>query len=174
MYPLFRLLISTARAALAQHTTPPDTSEVVFRCRPWDLDTFLEMNNGRILTLYDLGRFDLAIRSGFLKQLRAQNWGLVVAGGSVRYRKRVRLFDKVTMKTRILGHDNRWIYMYQSMWVKGKPCSSLLVRTGVTSKGRTVDTQKVISTMGYELPEQTLPDWAGAWIEADNKRPWPP
>ena len=132
----------------------------------------------RQLVLYDLGRFDLAIRTGFLKQLRTHGWGLVVAGGSVRYRKRVHLFDKVTMKTQMLGFDERWIYMSQSMWVKGEACSAILLRTGVTRQGRTVPTQDLLTALGYPADDPNLPGplpaWAKAWIEADDQRPWPP
>ena len=80
------------------------------------------MNNGRILTLYNLSRMNFAVRTGLGRQLFKQRWNLIVAGTRIQYRKRVRAFDKVTMKTQIAGIDARWIYIEQSMWVKGKPC----------------------------------------------------
>ncbi len=115
MYPLFRLTNGLRLAKKASKLTFHQTSEISFYCRPWDIDMFMEMNNGRILTLYDLGRFDLAMRSGLSDVLKANNWGLVVAGSSVRYRKRVRMFDKVTMKTAMVGYDEKWVYLAQSM-----------------------------------------------------------
>ena len=94
MYPLGRLWNTTRKAHKAtkggERLALDAVGEITFRCRPWDLDMFMEMNNGRVLTLYDLGRFDLSIRSGLWDTLRAQRWGLAVAGSSVRYRKRVR------------------------------------------------------------------------------------
>ena len=128
MYPFIRYTSTIARAALqvkkGNTLTFKDTSEISFRCRLTDIDNFLEMNNGRVLTLFDMGRTDFAVRSGLGTQLLKQRWGLVVAGSTIQYRKRIRAFDKVTMKTRIVGFDERWIYIEQSMWVKGKPCSS--------------------------------------------------
>ncbi|MEZ5476592.1 MAG: acyl-CoA thioesterase [Thiolinea sp.] len=112
---------------------PPDSQGTLgnrFSLPPWDLDMFGEMNNGRVLTLYDLGRFDLVIRTGFMKIMRAQRWGLVVAGASVRYRRRVRLFDRVRLRTQIVGFDQRWIYIVQSMWVGGQPTSPLCCAPG--------------------------------------------
>ena len=53
-------------------------------CWPWDLDLWLELNNGRTLTLYDLGRLVLAKRSGLLSLLKRQRWGMTMAGSSVR------------------------------------------------------------------------------------------
>ena len=64
MYPISRLIGGAVRAYRAPKLNIDDTSESSFICRPWDIDMFFEMNNGRILTLYDLGRFDLAIRGG--------------------------------------------------------------------------------------------------------------
>jgi len=161
-----------ARQATAVH--PTELTTCSFYAYPWDMDHFMEMNNGRHLTLYDLGRFDLAVKCGLWRTVREKNWGLVVAGSSVRFRKRIFMFQKVIMKTQLIGMDHRWFYFQQSMEVKGEPCSSMLVRTGVTERGRTVLTERVAEAMnikGFTLPP---PDWAQAWIDADNSRPWPP
>jgi hypothetical protein len=72
-------------------------------CLPLDADMFWEMNNGRILTFYDLGRFGLAQRIGLMRTLRDRGWGLVVAGSSVRYRARIRPFQRFELRTRLLG-----------------------------------------------------------------------
>lgn len=37
---------------------------------------------------------------------------------TVRYQKRVRMFDKITLRTQLTGIEGRWIYVKQSMWVK--------------------------------------------------------
>ena len=48
---------------------PSGTSCVELIVLPNDLDTNLHMNNGRYLTLMDLGRLDLFVRSGLLAAL---------------------------------------------------------------------------------------------------------
>ena len=63
-------------------------------CWPWDLDLWLELNNGRTLTLYDLGRLVLAKRCGLLSLLKAKRWSMPMAGASVRYRRRIRVFER--------------------------------------------------------------------------------
>ena len=135
---------------------------------------FAEMNNGRHLTLYDLGRFDLAIKCGLDKVLRQQRWGLVVAGASLRFRKRIRMFDPVVMRTQLVGRDERWFYFEQAMLVRGEPCSSTLMRTAVTEKGRVVPTDRVFDAMGLANEERIPPKWVLDWAGADNGRPWPP
>ena len=77
------------------------------------------MNNGRILTLLDRSRTVLAKRTGLLKVLRANNWGLTIAGVSVRYSRRIRPFEKVETKGRTLCWDDRVIYLEPGM-IKAK------------------------------------------------------
>ncbi len=173
MYPLIRLLSTSVKARFAEKISIFDVCETRFRCRPWDLDMFMEVNNGRLLTLYDLGRFDLVIRSNLVNVLLKKRWGLVVAGSSVRYRRRVRAFDKVTMRTQVVGQDEKWTYIAQSIWVKGRPCSSILLRTGVTAGGKVITTDEVAAAMELEKL-QHVPQWVAAWIAADAERVWPP
>ena len=71
-------------------------------CLPWDIDLWRELNNGRTLTLYDLGRIPLAGRVGLIKVLRRERWGLTMAGASVRYRRRIRVFDRIEMRSRLV------------------------------------------------------------------------
>ena len=178
MYPFFRYSKSIVKAAIAKqkgHSLDlADTSEIDIRCSLTDIDNFLEMNNGRVLTLFDLGRTDFAIRTGLGKQLLQKRWGLVVAGSTVQYRKRIRAFQKVTIKTHIAAIDERWIYVEQSMWVKGKPCSSALLRTGVTEGGKVVMTDRVLAALNKADWDMPPVGYVAEWIESDDDRPWPP
>jgi acyl-CoA thioesterase FadM len=174
MYPFARMasvLWKARRSPAAQFT---DATICSFYAHPWDMDHFMEMNNGRHLTLYDLGRFDLAVKTGLWRTLKEEKWGLVVAGSSVRFRKRIFAFQKVIMKTQLIGVDHRWFYIQQSMEVNGEPCSTALFRTGVTEKGRTVLSDRVSKAMGHPDFSLAPPAWVQAWIDADNTRPWPP
>lgn len=174
MYPFFRLVRSIITARRSPALAMDGEGQVHFYCRPWDIDPFMEMNNGRILTLFDLGRFDIAVRTGLWKTLKDKRWGLAVAGSTTRYRKRIKLFDQVTMKTRLAGIEGRWFYIEQSMWVKGQPCASVLLRTCVTGGGRALDSNEVLEAMDLADYDGTLPDWVQAWVDGDHQRPWPP
>lgn len=172
MYPYRRLLL----ALLTPARNPIgvfDTHVMPMRCLPQDADIFLELNNGRIQTLYDLGRFRLSKETGFWQTLKDNGWGLAVAGSSMRYRKRIPLFARYELKTRFLGWDNRFFYLEQGMW-QGETCMNHgLLRTAVVEKGKAVEPARVGAAMGItDVPP--LPEWATAWIDADKARPWPP
>lgn len=144
------------------------------RCWPWDLDIFGELNNGRTLTVYDLGRLPLARRTGLIALLREQSWGLTMAGAAVRYRKRIRVFDRIEMRSRLLGWDTRFAYIEQAMIVRGAVAGHTVYRSAVTDASGLVPIQKVVDAMAPGSEPRVLPEWVKAWVEAEDQRPWPP
>jgi acyl-CoA thioesterase FadM len=174
MYPFLRMFKAMAQARRQPPLGLFDAHISQHICWPWDLDPWVELNNGRTLTLYDLGRLPLSRRTGFEKLLRDKRWGLTVAGSSTRYRRRVTMFDRLTMRTRCLGWDDRFLYMEQSMW-KGEDCTSqVLIRSAIVSKAGIVPPPDMARAMGIAAESPTLPDWVQAWINAEATRPWPP
>jgi acyl-CoA thioesterase FadM len=176
MYPFVRMI---KELAIHRNAPPlPLTGTHVSRltCWPWDIDLWMELNNGRSLTLYDLGRIPLAGRVGLIKVLRRKRWGLTMAGCSVRWRARVRTFETVEIRSRCVGWDDRFVYIEQSMWKKDGRCAShVMYRSAVTDRNGIVAPERVMQELGVagvEAPE--LPAWVRAWIDADAGRPWPP
>lgn len=174
MYPFLRLAWQTLATRRAPRLRPLDEHVSHHLCLPWDLDGFLELNNGRTLTLYDLGRFGAGARMGLMAALRRRKWGLAVAGCSVRYRKRVTVFQKIEMRTQCVTWDARFIYIVQSMWVNGTCTSQALLRTAVTSRKGTIPAADVMAELDWHEPAPEPPDWIAGWINAEGTRPWPP
>ncbi len=174
MTPIIRTAAEMLRARRADPLPLLGLHKTRMRCWPGDIDLFVELNNGRTLSLFDIGRFGLAVRIGLIKVLRQRRWGLVVAGSSVRYRARIRPFQTFEMRSRALAWDARFVYIEQSMWRGELCCNHVLLRTAVTENGRIVPTAQVVEALGTSQPSPDLPDWAAAWIDADATRPWPP
>ena len=175
MYPVLRLFwqLYRHRKSPALPVTGLHVSQ--HYCLPWDIDLWMELNNGRTLTLYDLGRIPLAGRAGLIKVLRRKRWGLTMAGASVRYRRRIRMFDRVEMHSRLAWWDDKFVYVEQSMWRADGECANhILYRSAVTGKGGIVPPETVMAELGSDTPCPPQPDWVRAWIEADAVRPWPP
>lgn len=174
MYPLIRLAFTMRRAKKAGPMTVDETHETYVRILPSDIDPFMELNNGRTLTLFELGRFASGWQMGMLKTIKAEKWGLTVAGSSVLYRRRVRLFDKVKIKTKTMGRDARFLYVVQTMYRGDQPTSNLLCRVAFTDKNGIVPTQNVADAMGIPDWNPTMPAWIENWIKAESTRDWPP
>ncbi|TAG12614.1 MAG: thioeseterase, partial [Rhodobacterales bacterium] len=82
MYPFIRMVTEMARARRMPPLGLFETHVSTVTCWPWDLDPWAELNNGRTLTLYDLGRLPLGRRTGVERVLRSRRWGLTVAGST--------------------------------------------------------------------------------------------
>ncbi len=174
MYPVIRMLKEAARARRQAPLGLLETHVSRHVCWPWDLDVWWELNNGRTLTLYDLGRIPLTIRLGLPAVLARNGWGMTVAGSSVRYRRRVRAFQRVEMRSRILGWDARFLYVEQAMWRAGEALNHVLLRQAVTGPGGIVPPERLVAALGGPAQSPALPGWVAAWIAADARRPWPP
>ncbi len=175
MYPYLRMVKEILKFRGAPPLHPLETHVSHHLCWPQDLDPWMELNNGRTLTLYDLGRLPLGSRTGLHRIAKARGWAMAVAGASVRYRKRVKLFDRIEMRTRLVGWDNRFVYMDQSMWVRGECTSQVLLRSAITQGQRgIVPPAELAEALGLPADSPELPGWVGDWITADAARPWPP
>ncbi|GHA49268.1 thioeseterase [Amylibacter ulvae] len=174
MYPFIRFAKVMAVASFQKPLAIDDVHVSQHICWPWDLDIWMEMNNGITLSLYDLGRLPFAKRTGLIKALRENKWALAIAGTSIRYRRRVHMFQRYEMRTRVIGRDERFIYLQQSMWRNGEATSSALYRSALTDKNGIVPTQKLADYYDRSDWNPTLPDWVQNWIEAEGTRIWPP
>ncbi|WP_166417874.1 acyl-CoA thioesterase [Cochlodiniinecator piscidefendens] len=174
MYPIFRMAKEVIKNRNAEPLPLLGVHVSHHRCWPWDLDFWMELNNGRTLTIYDLGRIPLSMRMGLASALQKNKWGMTIAGSSVRYRKRVRMFDRVEIRSRAVGWDDRFIYLVQSMWRDGDCTSQALYRSAVTDKNGIVAPTRVLAALNAEMQSPELPDWVKNWIAAEDSRIWPP
>ena len=141
-----------------------DTSHASFRVNPADLDVQRHMNNGRYLSIMDLGRMDLMLRSGFWTRITDAGWYPVVAGQTITYRKSLTLGQKFDLATRVIGYDERWIYMEQVFRRGDTVIADAIVRARfLRSSGGSVDVQEVLELAGQPPADLMLPDWVETW-----------
>lgn len=174
MYPYLRMAKELWKFRNAPPLSVFQPHVSTHRVWPWDIDPWMELNNGRTLTLYDLGRLPMGKRMGFDRLLKDKGWGLTVAGNTTRYRRRVTVFRKLTMVSRVLGWDDRFLYIEQSMW-RGGDCTSVqMLRGAVISKSGMVPMAQAMAALGVTEASPALPGWVQQWIAADAARLWPP
>lgn len=171
MYPYIRLFKVLLTSRFKSRISFDSVSELKLRVWPGDIDFYPEMNNGRHLTLMDLGRMDLAARSGLIRAAHQNGWGFVVAGASVRFRRKLTPFRAFTLRTELIGVDHRWFYFLQTTRQNGLVCSSALVRGAVRSKDGLIPIQDVLEAIGEKYRAMAPPDWVQAWIKAEELRP---
>ena len=84
------------------------------RVWPTDLDVLGHVNNGRYLTLMDLGRLALMKQSGLLEVANRRRWMPLVRGIDIEYYKPLLPWQPFTLQTRLLGWDDKWLYLGQA------------------------------------------------------------
>lgn len=175
MYPFLRLIKELLKFRKAPQLGFGDVHISHHMCMPWDLDPWIELNNGRTLTLYDLGRIPLAARSGLLNVLKQRRWEMTMAGACVRYRRRIRMFEHIEMRSRALCWDDRFIYIEQSMWKTNGDCAGHIVYRGAfVGHDGIVSPDHVWSALCETADRPEIPEWVATWIAAEDMRPWPP
>ena len=137
--------------------------------RVWldELDINVHMNNAKYLAVMDLGRTDWIVRSGGWRLMIHEKMSPVVGGAMVRYRRSLKLFQRYDLKTRLLGWDDRWLYIEQTMECRDGIACIAVQRTTFTKKGKLVPPQELAGLLGHDAAAMPAPDWTQAWSETD-------
>ncbi len=165
---ILRLLYVVFSAFRGARLQPLDESVVKFRVFPNDLDTNLHMNNGRYLTLMDLGRLDLLFRLGVVKEVRRRRWNPVVASLAIRYRRSLEPWQTYELRTRLLGWDERWFFMEQSFTRGGEVMARAIVKALFVGPEGRVPPQALVDATGYEVEPPEIPKAIRRWEEAED------
>lgn len=149
-----------------------DTARTPFRVWPTDLDLLMHMNNGKYLSLMDLGRMDLMIRSGWWKTIQQIGWYPVVADQTISYRRSLNPFVRFTLHSRILGLNERGVFMEQLFTVKGRVYARAVIRARFLKKsGGTVAYEELLELLDNIPADRVVPDWVVEWSEQNRDVP---
>lgn len=113
---LWLLLTAKSRGAIAM---PGGVSSLLFRVWPHDLDVSVHMNNGRYLTLMDLGRTDIMLRSGLWREVQRNGWTPIASAVTIRYRRELRPWQAFRLDTRLVCWDDTLVVMEQTFVIQG-------------------------------------------------------
>jgi acyl-CoA thioesterase FadM len=139
-----------------------------YRVLPGDLDYNIHMNNARYLALMDLGRVDLILRTGLWRAMWQQRWSAVLAGSLVRYRRSLKPFRRLTLKSRLIGWDEKWFYIEHRIEAAGVLACQAIVRGAFLGADGVVLPARLANTAGHVGGSPVLPSWAASWRAADR------
>lgn len=161
-FRLLRMLLTSSRKRRYQDLW--ETGVTRFRVQLSDLDTVGHMNNAKYLALMDLGRVDLMLGCGAWKRTQDQGWYPVVAAQSIRYRRSLQPRQRFELHTRILGVDEKAIYMEQAFRVGDELYAHAVVQTRFLRKsGGSVDSAELVALFGGLPEDRVLPTWVADW-----------
>lgn len=163
----FRLLLLRLRTRRARPLSLRDEARTPFRVTLTDLDPLRHVNNGKYLSMLDLGRMDLMLRSGFWQSLTDRGWYPVVAAQTITYKRSLTLGQRFELVTRVLGVDERSAYMEQTFTRRGTVVARAVVQARfLRTSGGTVSTEELMEALGGAPEDRTLPAWVHDWAGA--------
>lgn len=160
IFRLIQVLLSTS-ARGRMHVL--DESRFTLRCWPNDLDSNLHMNNGRYMTLMDLGRLDLILRTGLWRQMRAHKWYPVVGAAKISFRRSLNVFQTFELTTQVIGWDEKWLYIEHRMERAGKVMAQAYVKGLFLGPDGKVPMDELVKALGHDQASPALdPDLLAA------------
>ena len=163
MFPWLRLIKVASKLPGARRMELLGTSCVRLRAWPNDLDFNLHVNNGRYLTLADLGRFDWFVRSGTLQVARQHGAVPVVGDAIAKFRREVRAFEQFEIRTRLVGWDEKWGFLEHRFVRANRVVGVVGIRGVFRGPKGPLAPGLLMEGLGVSATSPALPRWAVQW-----------
>ena len=142
---LYVLVLSFFRERL-----PIDAAESHLRLRtlPNDLDINLHMNNGRYLTICDLNRVDVFIRTGLMKVMLKKKWMPIIADHTMTYKKPLKVLERFQVSLAVTHWDDKFFYMTHTFTAGGRVVAEGTSKGVIRAREGVVKPEDVILALG--------------------------
>lgn len=143
----------------------PCTTE--FLVNPLDLDINFHMNNGRYLSIMDLGRLDLMLKAKVFWPLLFDGYYPLVVTECIRFKKSLQPFQRFELVTRMETWDEKNFYMRQTFERKGEVLAVGYIKARFKKRGQSssIPTAEILKQIGIE----NFSEPAQSTIEVINK-----
>lgn len=139
------------------------------RVLPTDLDLLMHVNNGIYFSLMDFGRWDMVFRNGVHDTCSRKDWYAVVAGETIKFKKSLKLWDKFTLQTRIVGSDEKNFFIHQKFICRGELMATGLVKVRfLKKKGGGVSPEELLKEMNQSLNHKAE-GLSQEWLTLESK-----
>ncbi|MCL3860728.1 acyl-CoA thioesterase [Actinotalea sp. K2] len=153
------------RAVPGQGVLDPSVSRM--RVHPGDLDLYLHVNNGVYLQMMDIARSNYLADLGAVGLLRERGWYPVVAASTMTYRRSLRLGDRFEITSRVVGWDERVVYLEQVFTRGSESVARGLVAGRFLSRGGgRIPAPEVVGLLGGSPESPDVPADVAAWARA--------
>ncbi|HYQ46621.1 MAG TPA: thioesterase family protein [Polyangiaceae bacterium] len=161
---LFRLLLLLLSLPFRPRCEPLGPTRKRFMVWPPDLDVLLHVNNGVYLTMLDVARVDLLLRSGVGMRLWKNGFYPVVAAETIRFRRSLQLFQRFEVETAIIGWDEKAFIIQHRFLRREELVAEAIVRSRFLKRGGgSVGSREILDVLGRSEASPELPAWIEAW-----------
>ena len=134
-----------------------DESVLELRVLPNDVDV-TKISNDRFLALMDLGRMDVAFRSGLLKPMFRNKWIPLATFNTIRFRYPLKAFQKYRLRTKIVWWDDTTGYFKQVFERKGRVIATGFVCATFLGPNGPVSPDDIVEEIGLNVSKPGRPD----------------
>jgi acyl-CoA thioesterase FadM len=171
-FRLIWVLIATRfRPPLAR---PFGVSTISLIVLPNDLDVNLHMNNGRYLTVMDLGRLDLFIRGGLMRAVRGAGWRPVLSAAKIRFRRELRLWRRFRIESRVVYWEHTVFVMEHRVIIRDANGRDVVAAISLNRGGmhdprqrRFVPVAELFARMNIDATSPPASDEVRAFLDAE-------
>ncbi|MBU6153368.1 MAG: acyl-CoA thioesterase [Bdellovibrionales bacterium] len=164
---LLRLLMIIVEGFFRKKLHPLSESVLNLRVLPNDLDLNLHMNNGRFLSLMDLGRLDLLIRTDLAAALVRHRWQPLVGAVNIRYKISLLPFQRYRLHTKVIGWDEKWFYIEQRFERKNRTVAVGLVKALFRGDHRNITPEETLRLIKVHIDAPKMPDQVLKWLSME-------
>lgn len=150
-------------AFFRQPLGPLDESVLTFRVWPNDLDINGHMNNGRYLTLMDLGRLDLIVRTGMVRTVLRRKWFPLVGSATILFRRASGLFETYQLKSHLICWDEKWFFIEQRFERDGEVIAVGWVKGLLRGRDGNIPSSEVLRSINADMPSPQMPPAIRLW-----------
>lgn len=126
-------------------------SRLNLRTLPNDLDLNLHMNNGRYLTICDLNRVDLFLRTGLARVMLQRGWMPMVVDHTMNYKRPLKLFERFEVVLKVTHWDDKFFYMTHIFVANDRIAAIGSSKGAVRSNEGVVRPEEVILAVGGDM-----------------------
>ncbi len=167
MMLFFRMLLTVLRSRRRSRIDALDASVMSLQVMPNDLDINGHMNNGRYLTIMDLGRSDLLTRFGLLGIVFRKKWRPLVGSAMIRFFRSLQPFQRYTLTSRVVAWDEKWFFMEQKFEAGGQLIAVAFVKGLLRAPDGNVSPERVMQAIGSTAVSPAMPESIRLWQEAE-------
>lgn len=143
-----------------------DTRVITMRAWPTDLDLNRHVTNSRYFAMADISRIDLMLSSGAVKVAMQHKAAPIVGDTMAKFRKELKLFQRFEIHGRIVGWDDKWIFLEHRFVCNGETYGTIIVRGVFRSRAGLISPQVFVQNLGLPSQSPELPQWVSIWSES--------
>jgi acyl-CoA thioesterase FadM len=152
-----RILFTIITAQFRKKTNPDEEISLDFRVWITDVDLAI-MNNTAMLAITELGRWDLTVRTGFLKYARKHRLYLPLASICAQFVRPLKRFQKFQLKTQLIYWDEKWIYISHRVECEGKTVAVALAKCAVKKRKELIPFERIIRALDWQMKPKNRPE----------------